>query len=306
MRRCEKGKPCGATCIERLKICQMDVDGGLSGSLKKVADEVGTEPKTQKPTTSSLVKLSKLDDYMDLYNKSRETSHVKLYQKPELLKANSEVAKLLGSSNPSFPNSELYEPGEKAKYDGIRSRIGEQKLNDALVALQLFSLYPEVHMGVRGVEKGDPKYPNYSLDFKKYSNYANQINDFLTSREVPRPEVEKFRGFRASPDHLREMIKAAKGNESFSNNYVSSWSSSMGIGRKFADTELFDKPDRTERIIYRAINRKGVPIEFVTRAREEDELLTPRNTEYRYLGYREIKKTGTNEVYHIFDVEELP
>lgn len=303
MRRCEKGKPCGDTCIERRKICQVELGQELTKPVIKTVAKVENRPS--KPVEANDKGLSKIDNYMDVYYKVRETNASS--KKPEMLEGNSRVAKVLGISNSSFPGEELYSPGEKEKYDILRRKIGEQKLNDTAVAIQAFTLYPEVHMGVRTVERGEePGRLLNPTDKKRFTSYSNLINDFLTNKETPKPEIEKFRGFRASPEHLAEMVEAAKAKESFNNKSVSSWSSSLGIGRKFSDTEIFDKPDRTERVILRSINKRGVPIEFVTRARGEDELLTPKDTNYRYLGYRALHKTGTNIVYHIFDVEELP
>lgn len=296
-RKCERGKPCGATCIERVKICKVDTSRDLSSSLKEASSLL-----TDKGSKTS--NLSKLETHEDVYYKQRETSHQNMENRPELFNANLEVSKILNYKGEFHPEQELYLPGEKAKYEELRKKLGEPRLNDALFALNQYILYPEVHTSIRRIERDDSAYRIWNK-YEAYKKMGDSLNYMLTLKEMPKPPVEKFRGFRATPEHLARLLSEVDKKGEFNSSSLASWSSSLRVGRKFADTEIFDNPDRTEKVIFRAINRKGVPVEFVSpHPDREDEILTPRNTNYRYLGYSKVHVKGSGDFY-IFDLEEL-
>lgn len=54
MRRCEKGKPCGATCIERRDICRKDSPDSVSNSLGQIRYEVERVKESRRGRGQSL------------------------------------------------------------------------------------------------------------------------------------------------------------------------------------------------------------------------------------------------------------
>lgn len=279
-----KGDEAGkAKAIQKLK----DVMLG-----KKPSASDSTPPPT--PTGKPKAKLDTLDTLDDFNKKLKDTYSVT--DNPKLTQDSIEVAKVLGISNTSYPQGGLYPTGDKSKYDKIQNSIGSQELADGKYSLGRFTASFDFAYSMGMADKGNPAYDSYK-------KYADALDKLLTSSALPKTEVEKFRGFRATPERLADMIESAKGNQEFTHERAYSWSSALRIGKRFANKEQFDFPDRTERVIYRTVNKRGVPIEFVSSVPREDEVITPRNTKYKYLGYRAITSPlGT--VFHVFDVEE--
>jgi hypothetical protein len=326
-KRCKKGKSCGATCISGSKVCLVDLpwvsSNGLTKVSKKIQDASGKKPKSEPKVEPTLKKpgitLSPLTTLDDLKNKVTETWTVA--DNAKLTEDSKEVAKILEKRNSSYPQMALYDPGDNVKYDAIKDGIGRQLwqmvleesgggrdkydpatgrmlLNDGKYVLDRFTADYDKSYAIRQADRGNPAFNHHRDD-------ADALDRLLRVKELPRTEVEKFRGFRATPERLQEMVDGAKNKESFKQGSVNSWSSAMRVGQQFANREINEHPDRTERVIFRTINKRGVPIEFVTSVTNEDEILTPRNTDYKYMGYRSIT-TEAGRVYHIFDVEEMP
>lgn len=211
-----------------------------------------------------------------------------------LTKDATEVTKLLGyGGNDGY---DLYKSDKEAdKYEGVRDKA-RFNISDSIAAMQAYTVSSETAREIRLAQRDK----NNSTE--EYRRYARDLENLLRWNELPTPRVEKYRGFRASPEHLQRMIEESSAKEKFKHNTIYSWSSSLGVGRSFADSELKDLPERTEKVIFRAINKRGVPIELITSVTDEFELLTHGGVNYRHLGYRPLK-VG-DETYHVFDVEE--
>lgn len=304
-KRCKKGKSCGATCISGSKVCLVDLpwvsSNGLTKVSKRIQDASVKKPKAEPapkplPPKPKAPLLSPMETYDEMRQKVKDTYEVT--QNPKLTTDSIEVSKILDHKNTSFPSGSLYGPGEKDLYDSIRNGIGVNSLAESKYALDRFTASYDSAYKMRQADRGAKAYAVYRDD-------ADALDRLLNRKELPKTEVEKFRGFRASPETLQEMIGGAKNKESFTHNSANSWSSALRIGQRFADREILERPGRTQHVIFRTINKRGVPIEFVTSVTNEDEILTPRNTSYKYLGYRAITSPN-GKTYHVFDVEEFP
>lgn len=283
-KRCKKGKSCGATCISGGKVCLVDLPWVSSNGLSKVATKIQSAPKKEKndkePTVNPSITLSPLNSYSSLMDKIKETNSAS----PELVSAGKEVYNI------------LHNDVEK-KYIDIRDKVGSKVLSNGGWAISMFSEDYDTSYSMRMADRGVKGYEYYKKE-------ADDLNRVLTLKEMPKPEVEKFRGFRASPERLQEMIDGAKNRESFTTPSTNSWSSALRVGVTFSDRVIEGLPDRDRKVIFRTINKKGVPIRDVSSVGSEEELMTPRNTRYRYLNYTLI--SGAAGIYHIFDVEEMP
>jgi hypothetical protein len=296
-KRCNKGKSCGATCINQGKVCLVDLPWVSSNGLTRVATKIQSATTKDRGEGVKFSPLGTTDDFLNLVSATQNLKN----RDRKLVEDNAEVAKLLDVKGYGFPlwySKELYKNSEEeAKYGKLREQIGKSVVNDGFYALETYTGSLKEARLIRLADR-DP-----SKSSEEYRQASNDLNRLLTLREMPRPDVEKFRGFRATPEKLQEMIDGSKGKEKFNHATSYSWSSALGIGREFADKEIYEAKDRTERVIFRSVNKRGVPIEFVSSVSKEDELLTPRNTNYKYLGYRPINVYGYT--YHVFDVEEF-
>lgn len=294
-KRCKKGKSCGASCISSSKFCLVDLPWVSSSGLNKVAKVIQDNKGKAKPEPEEPgIKLSPLSTEDQFYDKMSDTGTIPDGSKLE--EDSIDVAKVLGIKNYAYPRYNLYGPKEEPEYDAIRAKIGETAVSDGVYAMKKFTGSNSMSYNIGQADKGSPLYSGYT-------KLSNDLNKLLTLEELPKTEVEKFRGFRASPDRLDLMIESATKGESFKHDRLYSWSSSLEVGKSFADEVLAKAPDRTERVIYRTVNKRGVPIEYVSSLTDEYEVLTPRNTKYKYIAYRVINVEGQD--YHIFDVEEF-
>jgi hypothetical protein len=308
-KRCKKGKSCGATCINSGKVCLVDIPWATGKQIGKLANTIQASKKdkekekverVKKPSSvkTALSSLETDEDFWDLANKTEKMKDI-----PEMVKGSSEVAKIMGVQGDGFPSGQtLYSsPEEKSKYQALRTKVGRGVISDGANALDQYTGSFKSARLARLAERDPNNSELTSFDRLR----AKHLGALLNLKEMPRPEVEKYRGFRATPERLQEMIDGARGRESFKHDTTYSWTSSLSMGNDFARREVTQLPERDQRVIFRAINKRGVPIEFVSSVDGESELLTPKNTRYRYLGgYREINIQGMP--YHVFDVEELP
>lgn len=135
-----------------------------------------------------------------------------------------------------------------------------------------------------------------------YLKMGKAIDALLRRPEFVKPSLEKFRGISVTTARLDDMILSARRGGTYTEPATNSWSSSLPVGRKFADKDT----GRPEKVIFRTVNKRGVPIEGITSIRDEFELLTPSMTNYRYVAYRPIKVGSGyySSTYHVFDVIE--
>lgn len=268
----------------------------MGKKMSKQAPEKGWLWKPDPPKTPPL---SSLNTTKQFEKKEKDTEVLS----KKLEKLNLEVARLLGTTNGTYVDHEdLYRSlGDKALYDSLRIRFmqgsGLGSFSDAVFALEEYSLSSTTAREIRSAQKSGYSGP------VKYQDWARDLETLLRWDAMPAPQVEKYRGFRTDPDRLNNMIESAKAKELFRHETMYSWSSSLGIGRTFADSAVSGFPEGTERVIFRAINKRGVPIEYITGNVDEHEMLTHGNVRYKYLGYRTIDSQGAT--YHVFDVEEF-
>ena len=218
-----------------------------------------------------------------------------------------EIGRIFGGGRHFKRNNEdVYtskEQEEKFKKirDNIVRRIGLEKFKDGIDALVKYTK-DEFYGPIRDAQRGIFK-KNVAEKRDELLKLGSDVERLLAQPEMPRPEIEKFRGYKASPSQVREMVQKAQAQTVLSGSALSSWSSSLGQARKFANL-FIDDPSKTERVILRTINKVGVPIESVTRNDKEYEILTTKNVKHRYLGYNQIHSKGIT--YHVFDLEEIP
>lgn len=297
-KRCKKGKSCGATCISGGKVCLVDLPWVSSNGLKKVANTLQSSKKV-----GPKIKLKKLETAQDFNNLLMDTDG---FYNSSIEKMHMEMQKIFGRSNGEY--YPIYsDRDEKIKYEAIRKKVANQlgntSLADAYNALAKFT--GSYHKEIRDVQRGME--PEKHKDMKwKFKLWGQDIEKLLNVTVLPRPEVEKYRGFSVPPDHLQKMIQTAQARATLPASSTTSWSTSLDTARNFS--ELNRKPENTEKIILRTVNKTGVPIESVSSVDTEYEVLTSKNSKYTYLKYTPITRvnpfTKQKEVFHVFDVAE--
>lgn len=301
--QCDKGKPCGMTCIPRSKICRVDTVSVISKYLTFLSRKVNKVPKKFKISKKNPKVLSPLTNSDQLLKKVDDTDG---FYSPKIKQLHLHIGKVLGAGSWfKRNNEEVYgSKEEEEKFKAIRKRIedriGAEKFADGVRALVRYTKedYKEMRDAQRGIFTKDTIKRKAEL-----LKLAADLERLLAQPELIKPEIEKYRGYKASPSQLKEMIDRVKAQSVLDASALSSWSSSLGQARKFSNLHIND-PTKTERIILRTINRMGVPVESVTGSPKEYELLTTKNVSHRYLGYKEIHSKGVT--YHVFDLEELP
>lgn len=281
-RRCEKGKPCGATCIDRREICRKDLAKVVSNDASKVSKVVSTR--------GNLDKLETADDF------NRKLERTEGNYTPEIKEMHDKPGKLLGDSilSKAYVDAPPYkDTGEENLFKKMRESLfasmGEGDVREAFYSLRNYT--GGKYGDYRNAQLGRTNSPE---DLKR----ATLIERLIRNKEFDKPEVEKFRGKRVDDSTLKGLIASAKLNGTFVDNALASWSTDLDIAQTFADKNS----GRSNRVIYRTINKTGAPIGSLSSVSYEKEILTPSGTGYRYLGYTPIK-VGSH-TYHVFDVEE--
>jgi hypothetical protein len=271
-------------------------------AIAKLKELFSGKPKTEKPPEPEKPKvkekggpkpkLDKLGKESDFLKKESSSNG---YYNPAVEDAHRFVRRLLGTgimkSEVSYANE-----GQKRYFDELREKLlatlGQKKLSDTLTAIRDFT--GGGYSAIREFQMGTGN----SASARKH---AKLLEAFIARKDIDKPRLEKFRGKKVDDAVLKGMIESAKANGTYDGKALSSWSTSLGTARGFADKKSWD--NRNNRVIYRTINAKGVPVATVSSWTSENEILTPATAKYRYLDYRPIT-IGAN-TYHIFDVEEL-
>lgn len=178
--------------------------------------------------------------------------------------------------------------------DSLLKKLTKEQIKEGFDGIRRFTGL--TYSAIRNAQNG--RAPNDT-----YLAMGKAIDRLLNRPEFAKPVLEKFRGISVTTDKLNAMIAGAKINGTYAGVATSSWSTSLATGKKFAD-KLTGRP---EKVIFRTINKLGVPIEGVTSVPNEYEILTPSNANYRYINYRPItigQGYGAT-TYHMFDVEEI-
>ena len=302
-RRCSKGKPCGATCIPRSKICRIEAADNISKYLTFLSRKAKNLPKRFKIKNKPSPALTPLSTSKEFLEKINNTDG---FFSPLIKQLHLQIGKILGGGRWFKKNGEdVYGSKEEEERfrkvrSGLERRMGVEKLKDGITALVSYT--KEDHKAMRDAQRGIFEKKNAGRK-AELSKLSADLERLLAQPEFPKPEVEKFRGFKASPDQLRGMIENANGKVALPASALASWSTSLGQARKFSNL-FIDDPSKTERVILRTINKLGVPIESVTGSPKEYEVLTPSSVNHRYVAYRQINSGGVT--YHVFDLEESP
>jgi hypothetical protein len=293
-KRCKKGKSCGSTCINAGKVCMVDLPWVVSSGLKKVSSTI-RDKKSEVSQSSPLKPIKSAKEFEDklkttegFYNGSIKEMHL-------------EMQKIFGSSNGEY--LPIYTSGEeKVKYEGIRKEVqrqlGDNPLADTYTALKKFT--GSLHKEIRDAQRGTilPKNQHMKWNLKIW---GKDLESLLAVSVLPRPEVEKFRGIRVTDEHLKNLIQSAKTGTTLPASASTSWSTSMRVAKNFASADKED-PSLTQRVIFRTVNKTGVPVESVSSVEQEYEVVTTKNSKYKYANYSPVTYMG--QTYHIFDVVE--
>jgi len=218
-----------------------------------------------------------------------------------------EIQKILGFSNGLY-NPIYSSPEEEARYSEARrkleSSLGKTSLQDMEKAIRSFteSYYGEIRDIQRGKEiKQGLIYVPPSM-IPQLKTWGEDIERLLGSPTVPKPEVEKFRGLSVTPEHLSKIIENSRAKVTLPDSATSSWSTSLEVARNYSTVKR--EPENTERVIFRTMNKTGVPIESLSGVSDEFEVLTSKNSRYKFYSYNPISYNG--ETYHVFNLEEIP
>jgi hypothetical protein len=286
-RKCEKGKPCGATCIDRREICRKELQDNVSKDTGKVSDLVGSRGN------NGGAQLSKLTTTAEFNEKLKNTEG---NYSPRVKEMHGSSGKLLGEeilsksyvSEPTYKDKEEEEKFKKLR-QSLFASMGEKDVSEAFYTLRNYT--GGKYADYRNAQLGRTNSPD---DLKR----AELLERLVKSKEFEKPEVEKFRGKRVDNLTLSGLIQSARSGGTFADKALASWSTDLEIAQSFADKNT----GRNNRVIYRAVNKNGVPIGSISSVGYENEILTPSGSNYRYLGYTPIK-VGS-QTYHVFDVEE--
>jgi hypothetical protein len=312
-KRCSKGKSCGATCIHRQKVCRKEL-GEISKSLQSVSGAVaGKQPPPVPQGSPSGGGLSKLESAEDFIKKLASTDG---YYSSEISEMHHQISRVLGADITEGASTKYKDQNQRIEFAKRREELfrslgegdvnkGRQAAMEAYKGIKDFtkSAYDEIRQAQFGIMPAGPERDSYLKQ-------AKSIENLFASKEINKPKVEKFRGIMVDNDVLAGMIASARERGSYGGEALSSWSTSLPKAKEFADNAQFDT-FKNNRVIFRAVNSKGVPIHPISSLLEEYEVLTPSSANYRYLGHRQIKVETEDDAgkiiatYHVFDVEEF-
>lgn len=253
-----------------------------------------------KATGGTLPKLSTTSEYADALSSTRG-----LYSS-EIKRAHSFLEKLLGYDITSLLDNPA-SPDEKPKFDSLRDALlkrfksgssdGTLELREAFKSLQSFT--GNNYTYIRDIQRGIPI--SLNVDRQKYLKQGENIEKLLKSPEMDRPNVIKFRGISVNQTTLDGMIESAKIGGTYGGGATSSWSTTLDTAQYFSGKNL-GYQGNSERVIFRTVNKVGVPVGSVSLHSGEHEVLTSKDANYKYVGYNRIVYNGIP--INVFDVEE--
>jgi SPP1 gp7 family putative phage head morphogenesis protein len=183
---------------------------------------------------------------------------------------------------------------------------------DRVAAVEHFS-GPE-YPGIRAGDGGRSTY--YTEDGKKkdttpwHREQAKLINDYIN--DSPKYDGVIYRGFRQDTvdgaAYVEDIKKALKSKDGYSLRSFSSFSSNYEIAQNFAaKTDSGDDPPEAFLVEVKR-NTRGASIRSVSTITDEDEVMVPKATRYRYIGERVVEvltpRGGTTRVT-VYEVEEF-
>lgn len=183
---------------------------------------------------------------------------------------------------------------------------------DRVAAVEHFSgsEYP----GIRAGDGDRPTY--YTEDGKKkdttpwHREQAKLINDYIN--DSPKYDGVIYRGFRQDTvdgaAYVEDIKKALRSKDGYSLRSFSSFSSNYEIAQNFAaKTDGGDDPPEAFLIEVKR-NTRGASIRSISTITDEDEVMVPKATRYRYIGERVVEvltPTGGKTRVTVYEVEEF-
>ncbi len=131
--------------------------------------------------------------------------------------------------------------------------------------------------------------------WKERADKMEKLIDYL-----PKPQIPKFRGVPVDDAKLTLLQDLAKNKGSMEEKSLNSWSTDTETAMDFSR----QRPGNTNsNVVFRTMNKRGVPVTALSGHGTENEILTKGNSKYQFYGYEAVTdKTG--EVFHVFDVVE--
>ncbi len=182
---------------------------------------------------------------------------------------------------------------------------------DRVAAVEHFS-GPE-YPGIRAGDGDRPTY--YTEDGKKkdttpwHREQAKLINDYIN--DSPKYDGVIYRGFRQDTvdgaAYVEDIKKALRSKDGYSLRSFSSFSSNYEVAQNFAVLTDGDDPPEAFLIEVKQ-NTRGASIRSISTITDEDEVMVPKATRYRYIGERVVEvptiSGGTTRVT-VYEVEEF-
>lgn len=317
-RRCGKGKPCGGTCIERKKICRVEIMGYLQRDVQKTSEEISRRssslPKLETATDFEKltipIKTQRTEKLSKVYHSLPDDSPLKkkvgnkllrVLDSPEadkvdskLEKAELDFARIFGYKSKDVNESERKTADKALK--SLTDAIGEQGVKDGLRAIKEFS--GGHYKTIRKAQRNKKIAEIIPDAYRK----GQDLERLITQPGLPRPSVIKYRGITATDEMLDHLLRASETKGGYSENATSSWSTDLKWAAKFSNRGI-NEGWGNHRVIFRTVNSQGVPIRHLSSVEDESELLTTRGAKYLHQKYRVIDVDGIK--YHVFDMEEL-
>ena len=181
--------------------------------------------------------------------------------------------------------------------------MGESKVKSGISDIKNFT--GTNYTQLRAAQKGenDRYYKNMlPEDIKKHmKTWGGKAAKMEKLMEfIPKPQIPKFRGIAASDAQLALFKDLASNKGTLVEKAMNSWSTDTRTAKNFATSS---KPGKNNKVIFRTLNKNGIPIQDVSKFATENEILTRSNSNYQFYSYTEVKSPfgGT---YHIFDMVE--
>ncbi len=165
------------------------------------------------------------------------------------------------------------------------------------------SEYDFIRNAQRGRVPRDYDFQTDSWKQKQIAAYKKKADDIeAVLGYMPKPQVPKMRGVSVDDDKLKLLVDLAKNRGTMRELAMNSWSTESRTPQNFAQDGVMNGYGGN-RVIYRTLNKKGVPIKELSGLQSENEVLTPANVEYRLYDYHTVVgKDG--DTFHVFDMVE--
>ena len=185
------------------------------------------------------------------------------------------------------------------------SNLGLDRVKMGLNGIGRFtgSEYDFIRNAQRGRVPRDYDFQTDSWKQKQIAEYKKKADDIeAVLGYMPKPQVPKMRGVAVDDAKLKVLVDLAKSKGTMKELAMNSWSTESKTPQSFAQDGVL-QGHGGNRVIYRTMNKKGVPIRELSGLQSENEVLTPANAEYRLYDYHTVVgKDG--DTFHVFDMVE--